>query len=46
MGTLYRSEPMTYVRLLMTEESAHDTIAEVGNFGKLHLVDVRTSYNT
>lgn len=40
MGTLYRSEPMTYVRLLMTEESAHDTIADVGSFGNLHLVDL------
>lgn len=40
MSGLYRSEDMQYVRLLMTDDAAYPTIRELGNFGKLHVVDL------
>lgn len=40
--SLYRSEAMMYVRILMGDESAHNTMAAIGDFGSMHLVDLST----
>lgn len=40
MGSLYRSRTMSAVRLLMTEESAYDTIRHLGEWGHLMVVDL------
>jgi len=37
---LFRSEPMQYCRLTITNDAAQDTIRELGNMGKFHIVDV------
>ena len=42
---MYRSEDMTYVRLVMPDDVAHDTMRELGAFGKLHIVDVGPRLN-
>lgn len=42
MSGLFRSEDMTYVRILMNDDSAYDTVRELGKFKMLHVVDVRT----
>lgn len=40
MSGLFRSEDMTYVRILMNDDSAYDTVRELGKFKMLHVVDV------
>ena len=40
MGELYRSRSMSYVRLLMAEESAYDSIRHLGDWGQLMVVDL------
>jgi len=40
MSGLFRSEDMTYVRLIMNDESAYDTVRELGKFKKLHILDL------
>ena len=41
MSGLFRSESMVYVRLLMNDEAAYDTVRQLAQFGKAHIVDVR-----
>lgn len=40
MSGLFRSEDMTYVRLIMSNDAAYDTVRELGKFAKLHVVDL------
>ena len=40
MGDLYRSRSMSYVRLLIAEESSYDTIRHLGDWGQLMVVDL------
>jgi len=40
MSGLLRSEDMNYVRILMSDDNAYDTVREIGKFGKLHVVDL------
>lgn len=44
MSGLFRSEDMTYVRILMNDDSAYDTVRELGKFKMLHVVDVRNTH--
>jgi V-type H+-transporting ATPase subunit a len=37
---LFRSEPMQYVRLTITQDAAVETMRELGKMGKFHLVDL------
>lgn len=37
---MFRSQDMQYVHITMTNESAHNTVRELGLFGKLHIVDL------
>lgn len=39
-SSLYRSETMQYVQLLVSEVSAVETLQRLGHFGKLHLVEL------
>jgi hypothetical protein len=43
MSELYRSEDMSYIRLLMTEEVSYDTVRQLGELAKLHIVDVNNT---
>ena len=43
MGDMYRSRSMSYVRLLIAEESSHDTIRHLGDWGRLMVVDLSAS---
>ena len=43
MASLYRSATMSYVRLLMTEETSYATIRQLGHWGHLHVVDLSAS---
>jgi V-type H+-transporting ATPase subunit a len=40
MGGLYRSQEMKYLTITMNNEAAQDTIRELGELGKLHIVDL------
>ncbi|GIQ85415.1 V-type ATPase, V0 complex, 116kDa subunit family [Kipferlia bialata] len=40
---IWRSEPMSMVSLFLERAVAHDIVAEVGGFGKLHFVDSNSS---
>ena len=40
MGDMYRSRTMSYVRLLIAEESAYDSIRQLGEWGRLMVVDL------
>eukprot|EP01006_Ploeotia_vitrea_P050333 TRINITY_DN67445_c6_g4_i1.p1 TRINITY_DN67445_c6_g4~~TRINITY_DN67445_c6_g4_i1.p1 ORF type:complete len:915 (+),score=490.58 TRINITY_DN67445_c6_g4_i1:117-2861(+) len=40
MSVLFRSEAMRYVQINVSNSSAHDTVRELGNFGKFHIVDL------
>ena len=40
MTNLYRSEPMSYVRLLMTTESSYETLNALGKWSMFHPVDL------
>src|SRR4051812_49039308 len=40
MSGLFRSEDMTYVRVIMADDAAYDTVRELGKFQKLHVVDL------
>ena len=43
MSSLYRSQTMSYVRLLLTEDSAVVTIRALGSWGHLHIVDLNAA---
>jgi V-type H+-transporting ATPase subunit a len=40
MSGLFRSEDMTYVRVIMADDAAYDTVRELGRFKKLHILDL------
>lgn len=42
MSGLFRSEDMTYVRIIMNDDSAYDTVRELGKFKNLHVIDLST----
>ena len=44
-GSLYRSEDMLYVRLLMSDDAAYDTIKQLGVYGQLHIIDLSHQSN-
>jgi V-type H+-transporting ATPase subunit a len=46
MSGLFRSETMTYVRVIMSDDSALDTVRELGRLAKLHVVDLATDAAT
>ena len=39
---LFRSEDMSYVSVTVTNDAAHETLNEIGKFGRFHFVDVST----
>mgnify|MGYP006876304002 CR=1 FL=1 len=42
---MFRSEDMTFVRILMHSENTRATLRALGSFGLLHVVNVRTSHD-
>jgi len=44
MSGLFRSEDMTYVRLIMNDDSAYDTVRELGKFKFLHVLDLSAEH--
>jgi hypothetical protein len=40
MSGLFRSEDMTYVRIIMNDDCAYDTVRELGKLKKVHVLDV------
>ncbi|KAH3743005.1 vacuolar proton ATPase [Pelomyxa schiedti] len=46
MGTLWRSQPMQLVQLVIQTDSAHDTMVALGAKGKLQLKDLNESVNS
>ena len=46
MGDLYRSRSMSYVRLLIAEESSYDTIRQLGEWGGVQVVDLSVNSTT
>ncbi len=40
MGSLWRSEDMVLVQIMMQKEAAHDSVEELGILGQVEFVDV------
>ncbi|KAJ3439076.1 v-type proton atpase subunit a [Anaeramoeba flamelloides] len=43
MGELFRSVPMTMIRLLIPNEAVHETVHEIGNLGKINFKDLNST---
>ncbi len=41
MGSLWRSEDMVLLQIMMQKEAAHDSVEELGYMGSVEFVDVR-----
>jgi len=44
MSGLFRSAEFVYARVLLSDESAHATLRQVGRFGRAHIVDLSTKH--
>lgn len=45
MSSLFRSETMSYVRVLMSEEASIETLTAVGKFGSMQIIDLSMRSN-
>jgi hypothetical protein len=41
MGSLWRSEDMVLLQIMMQKEAAHDSVEELGILGQVEFVDVK-----
>jgi hypothetical protein len=41
MGSLWRSEEMVLLQMMMQKEAAHDSVEQLGHLGAVEFIDVR-----